>query len=188
MQGLETCGGREAAGLGFMKRMKTKSDDMQSPPSPRWWVEQMANTLRDEDGGICFRNRYGFCSTGSQISWLRKSQHEDSNVEVASHFFTGASDPLCGTPYKLFRFSDPMPNINNKEEGNDHGTNKLWDLWRTRALSRTTLNKSLGNQLSNMEDDNLALLESISSTGTQKQSTFAEMVNREIELLENGVA
>lgn len=180
VEGLEYCGGREAAGLRYMRGMKTESDAMQSPPSPRWWVEQMANTLRDEVGGICFRDRYGFCSTGSQISWL------PTDGKIASHFFTGASDPLCGTPYKMFRWSDPMPESGEEEEEvHDHGTNELWDLWRKRALSRTSVNKSLGDPLSKMEADGLSLLESASITDTKKQSTFAEKVQKEIELLQN---
>lgn len=186
VEGLESCGGREAAGLRFMKRMQSESVSMQSPPSPKWWVEQMANTLRDEVGGICFRDRHGFCSTGSQISWLPTTipdKGDNVGKEVASHFFTGASDPLCGTTYKLFRWSDPMRN-----NGDDHGTNRLWNLWRNRALSRKPVIKSLGDQLSKMENESLSLLEIAADADTKEQSTFAEMVQREIELLESRVA
>ncbi|EED91194.1 hypothetical protein THAPSDRAFT_262877, partial [Thalassiosira pseudonana CCMP1335] len=63
---------------------------------------QMAGVLRDEDSGICFRGVSGFCSTGSQISWLPSIVSNDGDN---AHFFSGASDPLCGTPYKLFLFS-----------------------------------------------------------------------------------
>ena len=102
-------------------------------------------------------------------------------------FFTGASDPLCGTPYKLFTFSNPMPHSSDKEdELNDNGTNRLWDLWRKKALARTTINAPLRDTLLEMEEDGLSqLLECNGNIPIKRQSTFAEMVQREIELLEN---
>lgn len=180
-QGLESCGGREKAGFEHMKTMEAKSDAIMSAQSPRWWIEQMSEVLRDESSGICFRDIHGFCSTGSQISWL------PTTGKVASHFFTGASDPLCGTPYKLFTFSNPMPHSSDKEdELNDNGTNRLWDLWRKKALARTTINAPLRDTLLEMEEDGVSqLLECTGNIPIKRQSTFAEMVQREIELLEN---
>jgi len=172
VDGLESRGDREAAGLGHLKTMKAKSVTT-LPESPRWWVEQMSSVLRDEGAGICFRDRHGFCSTGSQISWLPSMPE---NGKDASHFFTGASDPLCGTPYKLFTFSD------GKEESMfDHQTRRLWDLWRKRALNRSTLSAPLRAALSKMEEEGLSFLQ----VDSKRPPTFAEMVNEEVKLLEN---
>ena len=60
---------------------KQKLTKMQSPPPLRLWVEQMADVLRDESSGIRFCNRYGFCSTGSQISWLPLIANQMIDVE-----------------------------------------------------------------------------------------------------------
>ena len=186
MEGLESCGGREAAGFAHLKAMKANSDTMQHIQSPRWWIEQMADILRDEDSGICFRDRYGFCSTGSQISWLPTVPDQgDRCGKVDSHFFTGASDPLAGTPYKLFMFSDPMTNNGKEETICDRDTRRLWDLWRSRALNRATVKAPLRDALSNMEEEGLSLLESDGNAGSGGQSAFAAMVQMEIELLEN---
>ncbi|KAL9188501.1 hypothetical protein ACHAXT_006879 [Thalassiosira profunda] len=168
--GSESCGGREAAGLARLKEMKVMVNIMPSPPHRRWWVEQMANVLRDEGSGICFRDEYGFCSTGSQISWL------PAGSQVAHHFFSGASDPLCGTPYKHFLFSEPRP------AEDDHKTNTLWDAWRRRALSRRTIGASLQVKLSNMEEEGLSCLES--DDAKRQTTTFEEMVEEEIVLLD----
>ena len=140
----------------------------------------MACILRDEQSGICFRDRHGFCSTGSQISWLPTIDTSSESTETASHFFSGASDPLCGTPYKLFKFSDPMP---SKLRTDDHNTKKLWDMWRKRALSRTKLTSSQRDALSKMEEEVLSSFGKADTT--QQLAPFADMVRREIELLEN---
>merc|ERR1712071_106845 len=104
-------------------------------------------------GGICFRDRHGFCSTGSQISWLPTTVGEGNGGHAASyHFYTGASDPLL-TPYKLFTFD-------NEDGCCDQGTNKLWNLWRSRALSRTTVKASLANELSSIEEEGLSIVSS----------------------------
>lgn len=178
MEGLESCGGREAAGFAHLQAIKAESDNLLTvnPPPPRWWVEKMADVLRDERAGICFRDRYGFCSTGSQISWL-PAKPDQAVMVAASHFFTGASDPLCGTPYKLFAFTDPI----TKEETQDHHTKRLWDMWRKRAINRETINTSLSDALTKIEDEGLSSLE---NEDTRKQSTFAEIMQREIKLLE----
>ena len=52
VDGLESCGGREASGLKHLKEIKAEVDNMQSPPTPRYWVDAMANILRDESSGI----------------------------------------------------------------------------------------------------------------------------------------
>jgi len=188
VEGLECRGGREASGLRHMQDIKAQSDNMPSKQTPRWWVERMADVLRDEKSGICFRDRHGFCSTGSQISWLPSILPDRDNRpgrKVASHYFTGASDPLCGTPYKLFVFPDPMQTNNKDEELDDHDTKTLWDLWRKRALSRVTMKASLRDALSKIEEEGLSFLEGDGNADTRKQSTFAGMVQTELELLEN---
>lgn len=180
VEGLDSCGGREQSGLEHLKAIKNDSQNMKAPQRPRWWVERMAGILRDEQSGICFRDRHGFCSTGSQISWLPTIDTSSESTETASHFFSGASDPLCGTPYKLFKFSDPMP---SKLRTDDHNTKKLWDMWRKRALSRTKLTSSQRDALSKMEEEVLSSFGKADTT--QKLAPFADMVRREIELLEN---
>mmetsp|Transcript_44520 Transcript_44520/g.93409 ORF Transcript_44520/g.93409 Transcript_44520/m.93409 type:complete len:426 (+) Transcript_44520:84-1361(+) len=177
VDGLESCGGREAAGSAHLKAMKAKSGTMQKPS---WWIRQMAGALRDEDSGICFRDRYGFCSTGSQISWLPTiPANQDKRGKFDSHFFTGASDPLCGTPYKLLRLSEPST---NEKEGTDNETGRLWDLWRSRALDRVNVKAPLRDELSKMEEEGLTLLEN--DEDVNRKLSFAAMVQREIELLE----
>jgi hypothetical protein len=47
-----------------------------------------------------------------------------SNIMVAIDC-QSASDTLCGTPYKLFKFSDPLSNCGEGEDTYDHGTRKL---------------------------------------------------------------
>mmetsp|Transcript_50230 Transcript_50230/g.75635 ORF Transcript_50230/g.75635 Transcript_50230/m.75635 type:complete len:240 (-) Transcript_50230:159-878(-) len=91
----------------------------------------MSDALRDEDSGICFRDSYGFCSTGSQISWIPpNSSKNSSDLCDATHFFTAASDPLVAS-YKRFVFK-------NAEEGGggmtNYGTLELWHRWREIAL------------------------------------------------------
>jgi hypothetical protein len=39
-----------------------------------------------------------------------------------------AQHVLSGTPYKLFKFSDPLSNCGEGEDTYDHGTRKLWDI------------------------------------------------------------
>lgn len=186
MKGLESCGGREAAGCAHLSAIKAESDNMQSPQPPRWWIEQMANVLRDESSGICFRDRYGFCSTGSQISWLPSmaDQGDRCRGKEAFHFFTGASDPLCGTPYKLFLFSDPISNCGKGENTHDHDTRQLWDMWRKRALSRAVMTMPLSEALTTIEEEGLSTLGRDETACTR--STFEQMVQREMKLLENG--
>ena len=169
----------------------------------------MAGALRDEDSGICFRDVFGFCSTGSQISWLPSFSHPKSNFGQGgmgpSHFFSGASDPLCGTPYKLFTFTDQVSHaavsesqsFTDGDQGieNDHNTKKLWDLWRDRAIggavsyaakkSKSVAERTLIDMLSTMEDDSMDVLECDGSNRSKTLTSFAEMVKREIELLES---
>jgi len=146
----------------------------------------MENVLRDESSGICFRDRYGFCSTGSQISWLPSmaDQGDRCRGKEASHFFTGASDPLCGTPYKLFLFSDPISNCGKGENTHDHDTRQLWDMWRKRALSRAVMTMPLSEALTTIEEEGLSTLGRDETACTR--STFEQMVQREMKLLENG--
>ena len=187
--------GREAAGLAHLQAMKEKSDAMQSALStqlsPRWWVEQMAGALRDEDSGLCFRDVLGgFCSTGSQISWLPSLCIPTSGA----HFFTGAPDPLCGTPYKLFTFSDPPTHDVKEDIENNYKTKELWDLWRQRSLNHVKRHARKGLEseeqlmretLSKMEDDSMRLLECDDATSLKQSAPFETIVQKEIELLES---
>lgn len=52
-------------------------------------------------------------------------------------------------------------------------------------MSRTTVEESLGDALSKIEEEGLSFLECDGNVDTREQSTFAEMVQREIKLLEN---
>ena len=154
--------GREAAGQCHLQSIKEESIAMEeNPPTFEHWVKRMVDILKDEDSGICFRDVHGFCSTGSQVSWIESPRN-------ARHFFTGASDPLGGTPYKLFRFSDSTSD-------SDHGSNRLWDLWRRRTLSRLSLADDVKLDLKVLEDDGFSEHPSLS---------FADLISREVELIE----
>ena len=152
--------GREAAGQRHLKSIKEESDTLESPPPFAHRVERMIDVLKDEDSGICFRDIYGFCSTGSQISWIQSPQN-------ARHFFTGASDPLIGTPYKLFRFSDTPCDT-------DHGSNTLWDLWRQRTLSKLSLADKVKHDLKVLQDEGFS---------EHPSASFADLISREVELI-----
>lgn len=146
----------------------------------------MADVLRDESSGIRFCNRYGFCSTGSQISWLPLIANQDDRCrgKSASHFFTGASDTLCGTPYKLFKFLDPLSNGGEGEDTYDHGTRKLWDMWRKRVLSGAAMIVPLSDALAKTEEEGMS---SRGCDGTAcSRLTFQQIVQREMKLLKNG--
>eukprot|EP00957_Ditylum_brightwellii_P201770 15327159-Ditylum_brightwellii.AAC.1 len=124
--------GREKAGADHLRKMSDQLScgDMHSDDAPVW-VRCMSDALRDEDSGICFRDSYGFCSTGSQISWIPpNSSKNSSDLCDATHFFTAASDPLVAS-YKRFVFK-------NAEEGGggmtNYGTLELWHRWREIAL------------------------------------------------------
>ena len=152
---------------------KSKSTTPQSLPDARWYVQQMTFILRDVRSGICFRDVSGFCSTGSQISWLPESSDVDH-----SHFFTAASDPLSAK-YKRFAFADTT------SEKSDHGSNELWSIWRSIALQRVPLTDNTLNHLSKIEDDALSHLEQ--KNVRNKSLSFTEMIRREIELLKKNV-
>ena len=170
---LEACG-REASGKIHLETLAAKSKTLQSPPNARWYVEQMALILRDEDSGICFRDLTGFCSTGSQISWLPKS----SDVDDHSHFFTAASDPILAK-YKRFTFADTI-----RSEKDDHDSNELWNIWRSIALQKLRLTGDTLDMLSSIENDALAELD-IQRKNTQNKSlSFADTVRKEIDLLQ----
>jgi len=162
---LEACG-REAAGRVHLETIAAKSKI--TSKTVRWYVEQMANILRDEQSGICFRDIHGFCSTGSQISWLSESSEQ-------SHFFTAASDPLLAK-YKLFTFAD------NFSEKDDHDSNKLWSIWRSLVLKRRMrLTDNTLSSLSKIEDEALSLLE---QKNASNKISFADLIRMEIRLLE----
>ncbi len=170
---LEACG-REAAGKVHLETIAKKSKTLQSPPNARWYVEQMALILRDEDSGICFRDLMGFCSTGSQISWLPTSSDVDD-----SHFFTAASDPILAK-YKHFTFADTI-----RSERDDNGSNELWNIWRSAALQRLHVRSSTLKMLSSFEDDALAELEMKRKNTQNKSLSFAEAIRKEIDLLKS---
>mmetsp|Transcript_17264 Transcript_17264/g.34948 ORF Transcript_17264/g.34948 Transcript_17264/m.34948 type:complete len:462 (-) Transcript_17264:16-1401(-) len=195
--------GREAAGLAHLQALRDKSNSMLSAESPnltpRWWVERMCDVLRDDDSGICFRDVLGgFCSTGSQISWLPSIAMgsvpvSESNVNFPVHFFTGAPDPLCGTPYKPFTFSDILQTASDEENDveYDHNTQFLWDIWRERALDEAKKRRDLvSNQekraLKEMEIAAMSILEPCEENfSPTSSSTFAAFVQEEIDLIQD---
>ncbi len=170
---LEACG-REAAGKMHLEALVAKSKTLQSPPNARWYAERMALILRDEDSGICFRDLRGFCSTGSQISWLPKS----NDVDDHSHFFTAASDPMLAK-YKHFTFADTVCS-----ERGDHGSNELWNIWRNIALQKLPLTDSTQDMLSSIEDDALAKLDTQRKNTKNRSLSFAEAIRKEIDILQ----
>ena len=67
-----------------------------------------------------------------------------------------AIDTLCGTPYKLFKFSDPLSDCGEGEDTYDHGTRKLWDMWRKRVLSGAAMNVPLSDALAKTEEKGMS--------------------------------
>lgn len=170
---LEACG-REASGRAHLETLAAKSKTFQSPPNARWYVEQMALILRDEGSGICFRDTRGFCSTGSQISWIPGSSDVDH-----SHFFTAASDPVLAK-YKRFSFADSVCSTKD-----DHGSNELWNIWRSIALQRLPLTVNTRDILSTIENDALSQLDLEQKNTSNKSLSFTEAIRKEIEALES---
>lgn len=169
---LEACG-REASGRAHLETLAAKCKTVKSPPNARWFVEQMALILRDEGSGICFRDTRGFCTTGSQISWLESSDVDNS------HFFTAASDPMLAI-YKRFSFAE-------RSTKDDHGSNELWNIWRRIALQRLPLTGNTRDILSKIESDALSQLDIKPKKIGNKSLSFTEAIRYEIELLESNV-
>lgn len=148
----------------------------------RGWLGWQASVLRDEDSGICFRDAHGFCSTGSQLSWLRPGE--------CSHLFTAASDPLS-TCYKRFGFGeDARPGAGPS----DFGSAELWRLWRgvalkgglARAARSAAAAEGVREGLRALEEAALARAagQQPGPTGAASQPLpFAAAVARETELL-----
>jgi secernin len=132
----------------------------------------MAGILRDEDSGICFRDLHGFCSTGSQVSWL-------PIAGAVRHFFTGASDPLF-TAYKEFAFASAP-----KEES-ALGTRELWATWRDLALRGLAPSAALREAVAGIERSGLERLDqsdrSVSAgEGGASDTSFEELVALELQ-------
>jgi hypothetical protein len=66
----------------------------------------------------------------------------------------------------------------------DHDTRQLWDMWRKRALSRAVMTMPLSEALTTIEEEGLSTLGRDETACTR--STFEQMVQREMKLLENG--
>lgn len=114
--------GRERAGRDALAAMaRDLREGRARPEDLPGLARRMMGVLRDEDSGICFRDLHGFCSTGSQVSWLPPGA-------AAQHFFTCASDPLAAC-YKRFCFpaAPAAPT--------DHRSLELWRARRRLALA-----------------------------------------------------
>lgn len=180
------------------------------------WCERAAAILRDETSGICFRSTTGFCSTGSQISWLRASLSANAPADArsaaqSSHLFTAASDPLVAS-YKRFTFADaaldgaasslsvaqgPPCTSGAVDPGPLSSGNRsleLWNCWRRVALkgglarvNGATAAQRFGKHLA--EQETTAML----AVATEKaprsaQDTFAEAVAKEVAALNEMLA
>ena len=161
--------GREAAGASFLADVQRDFRNGQlAGGDVAGWVGRAATVLRDEQSGICFRSLHGFCSTGSQISWLPTGV--DS---VASHLFTAASDPIVAT-YKRFTFPSAT--------AGDFGSLELWREWRQVAL-RGGLAKAprqvLGRQVKALEEAALRA----AADGNAQTGAFAAAIATEREAL-----
>ena len=139
--------GREAAARDFLTQMAADASAGGSldPTDASAWCQRVAAILRDEASGICFRSTHGFCSTGSQISWLppqaaaeaAQTAQAVADCKAASHLFTCASDPLVSA-YKRFTFPQAhgpssAPAISEGGASN-FASLDLWREWRQVAL------------------------------------------------------
>ena len=167
-------GGREAAGREFLEGMAKEESD---PHDAALWCAKAASILRDEDSGICFRSTHGFCSTGSQISWIPDQEEGGGSGGVASHLFTAASDPMVAC-YKRFEFARDGV---GKEEGDNFGSLDLWRSWRNVALKGGLAKAKKEDVKGRMAVLERAAMEAVMKEGGDKG--FAEAVKAEMEIL-----
>ena len=153
------------------------------------WVRRMMAVLRDETSGICFRDVHGFCSTGSQISWLPSHRHAPADgsadaaasaAPTAAHLYTAASDPKV-VPYKRFVFdsdgaAEPQPNRSLE----------LWRRWRGVALKGGLADwKGRTAEETSREDGTKMECEAVQACASASSDAldFAAQVERELEML-----
>lgn len=158
------------------------------------WCKRAAKILRDEESGVCFRDVHGFCSTGSQISWIPKNNSSTTSSSakksIASHLFTAASDPLGGTCYKRFTFADVMLNNNNNNNHNNNNNSlELWRKWRQLSLSggleslKSPKSSTIAKKLIDEEKQAMHAVAS-ENAPDDKTKTFSAAIQREMSLWE----
>lgn len=173
--------GREQAGQEHLSALSqaVEAGNLQ-PDDAAAWAKGMAKVLRDEESGICFRDTYGFNSTGSQISWL------PAGTKQATHLFTCASDPMIAA-YKRFVFPLAGATEVHEQESVNRSLN-LWRLWRQVAtsggLDKVAVNKEAAqgvyDEMRAMEEEAFRAL----AQGTPgSPATLTESVERELALL-----
>ena len=184
--------GREKAGAQHVADASSKfADGSLSPNDGAGILRWMANVLRDEDSGICFRDTHGFMSTGSQCSWLPLATSDagtDGGKGLASHLFTAASDPVVAC-YKRFDFSQMAPTQSPAARvSTDSRSLELWQRWRTidlqggisRCASSAAAAKKLEEGMRALEEDGL---QGVAPDG-RAQKSFASAIEQELELLQ----
>ena len=202
VRGLEVAG-REAAAAAHLAAMAADGASGRLPveDAPAWCARAAA-LLRDDASGICFRSTHGFCSTGSQVSWLppppagrapTPPAGRAPTPPLASHLFTAASDPLGGTAYKRFTFADaPLDAAASASaDAASNGSLALWRRWRLLALhgglERTGGASALEQVRRELAAEEAAALQAVASGAppADPSMTFAAAVAREAALLDS---
>lgn len=167
--------GRERAGASHLARMqRDAASGALRPDDAQAWLGAMMGVLRDDCSGICFRDVHGFCSTGSQVSWISNAPHGGSQ-----HLFTGASDPVY-TSYKHFTFATAPKGATT------HGTRELWDAWRHMALQGISPDSELRVEVARIEKASLDHSNIIAPGGVaaQNRPDFAAAVAAELKAVQ----
>ena len=190
--------GREASGAAFLAAAAADAAAGRlEREDGAAWCERAAEILRDEESGICFRSLHGFCSTGSQISWIPPAQQQQQpsasssganaavSTPMATHMFTAASDPKVAA-YKRFTFAEVSGS--RDAAGDNLGTLELWREWRRTALERGAATKKamheLQRQMGALETE---AMRAASSLGSTQADGFAAAVAKERDLLRAAV-
>ena len=154
-----------------------------------WWLRGMANVLRDEECGICFRELDEVCSTGSMLAWIPPNEAE------ARYFFTAASDPSVAT-YKEFTFGEVVATVTavaaaeaeeaKEDEQKIQASLQLWHRWRSIALAGG-LDTVAGETEASRLRSHLEALENnaLHRASSTSPLPFEAAVERELELLLN---
>ena len=196
---------REAAGRAHLEALAADSSLDRNDGAA--WCERMAAVLRDDrfsgsaPQAICMRDRngagrigsdgderrggdWGFCSTGSMVSWITTSGAPPAPGQSApAHLFTAASDPSSVT-YKGCSF----PAHAESKAGQSNRSAELWERWR-HVERHGGLEAVAGSRAARQLRDELSSLEALSfrAAAAGRAVDFAAAVEREIGLLDRCV-
>jgi secernin len=176
---------RETAGAAHLREAAAQaaSGSLRADDIPGW-IGMMMNILRDEASGICFRDTDGFCTTGSQISWLPPREGARGVMPVVTHLFTAASDPLVAC-YKRVAFSEDAA-----AAVSDYGSLALWNKWRALALRGGLEKCGLTEEAQERVTTALHAIEARAVTDAANAHTgvperFAEAIAQELAVLDS---